>query len=427
VIDGRVTAGTGFGRGLEATDTPSGWGGAIAGMAKDTKANRAQEAGVGEAPAVLLFVETSREFGRGLLYGIARYSRLHGPWRVYRRPAGLDSSLPDWKDLKIDGAIVRDVKMAQNLARSGFPVIFAQHNRESYNPFPAIITDSSAIGHMAAEHFLDRGFQHFAYCGLDDFVWSRMRARHFVERIEQAGFAVDLYRQPASRTRRAWRNEQNLMAAWLGALPRPVALMCCNDDRALQVIEACKLAGLYVPDQIAVLGVDNDVLVCDLADPPISSIALNTEVAGHEAARLLDGLMKGGKMAGQIIWVRPTHIVTRMSTDMLAVTDPEVAAAIRFIRRNSNRFIQVNDVVGATNISRRVLEKRFRTILRRSVYQEIRRVRVDYIIQLLLGTDMSVTEIATRSGFEGVEHVSRYFRKETGMSLRAYRRKHAPR
>jgi LacI family transcriptional regulator len=174
------------------------------------------------------------------------------------------------------------------------------------------------------------------------------------------------------------------------------------------------------------LGVDNDVLICDLADPPISSIALNTEMAGHDAAQLLDRLMSGEKMAGQEISVRPTHIVTRMSTDMLAVTDPEVAAAVRFIRRHPSRMMQVNDVVEATNVSRRVLEKRFKAILRRSVYQEIRRVRVSYIIELLVGTDMSITEIAVKSGFDGVEHISRYFRKETGISLREYRKRRGP-
>ncbi len=137
--------------------------------------------------------------------------------------------------------------------------------------------------------------------------------------------------------------------------------------------------------------------------------------------------MKGEPMTGQQIPVRPTHIVTRMSTDMLAVTDSEVAAAVRFIRRNPNRMIQVDDVVEATNVSRRVLEKRFKGILRRSVYQEIRRVRVNYIIGLLVGTDMSITEIAVKSGFDGVEHISRYFRKETGTSLREYRKKHVPR
>jgi len=382
-----------------------------------------------ESPSVLLFVETSREFGRGLLHGIAKYARLHGPWRVYRWTGALDSSLPEWKHLKIDGAIVRDVGVVEGLAHSGIPVVFAQHNKESYSPFPAIITDSAAIGAMAAEHFLDRGFQHFAYCGLNDFAWSRGRGEHFARRLAQAGFEIHLYHQHPreGRDARNDRNEQNLIADWLRTLPKPVAVMCCNDDRALQVVEACKQADCEVPDQVAVLGVDNDVLVCDLADPPISSISLNTEGAGYEGARLLDRLMKGEPMTGQAIPVSPTHIVTRMSTDVLAMNDPDVSAALQFIRRNPNRLIQVDNVVEATNVSRRVLEKRFKSILRRSVHQEIRRVRVNNIVQLLIGSDMNITEIALHTGFDGVEHIARYFRKETGMSLRDYRKKHAPR
>ena len=395
-------------------------------MSDRTLDRKRLKSGSETAPSVFLFIETSREFGRGLLHGIARYSRLHGPWRVYRQSAGLESALPEWRDLKIDGAIVRDVNMAGNLAGSGLPLIFAQHNRESYAPFPAILTDSAAIGAMAAEHFLNRGFEHFAYCGLDEFVWSRLRGHHFSERLKQSGFATNLYCRPKARAKRAWKSEQNLIADWLRSLPKPVALMCSNDDRALQVIEACKLADVYVPDEVAVLGVDNDVLICDLADPPISSVALSTEAAGHEAAKLLDRLMRGEPMAGQEIHVRPTHIVTRISTDMLAVTDREVAAALRFIRRHPNRMMQVGDVVEATNVSRRVLEKRFKAILRRSVYQEIRRIRVNYIIELLVGTDMTVTEIAIKSGFDGVEHISRYFRKETGISLREYRKRRGP-
>ncbi|MCL5282804.1 MAG: DNA-binding transcriptional regulator [Planctomycetes bacterium] len=376
---------------------------------------------------MLLFVETSREFGRGLLHGIARYSRLHGPWRVYRWPGALDSSLPEWKSLQIDGAIVRDVKVVERLAHSGIPVIFAQHNKESYAPFPSIITDGALIGGMGAEHFLDRGFRNFAYCGLDEFAWSRGRALYFRQRLEQAGFEVSPYRTPASKRGRALRNEQSQIADWIRQLPKPAAVMCCNDDRALLVIEACKLAGCSVPDDVAVLGVDNDVLVCDLADPPISSIALNTESAGYEAARLLDQLMKGGAMVGQVIPVQPTHIVTRMSTDMLAVTDPDVAAALGFIRRHANRLIQVDNVVEATTASRRVLEKRFKAILHRSVHQEIRRIRVNNIVRLLVGTDLSVADIAAHCGFDGVEHIARYFRKETGVSLREYRKRHAPR
>jgi len=390
---------------------------------------RSESSHSAESPSVLLFVETSREFGRGLLHGIAKYARLHGPWRVYRWTGALDSSLPEWKHLKIDGAIVRDVGVVEGLAHSGIPVVFAQHNKESYSPFPAIITDSAAIGTMAAEHFLDRGFQHFAYCGLNDFAWSRGRGDHFARRLAQAGFEIHLYHQHPREGRgtRNDRNELNLIADWLRTLPKPVAVMCCNDDRALQVVEACKQADCEVPDQVAVLGVDNDVLGCDLADPPISSISLNTEGAGYEGARLLDRLMKGEPMAGQAIPVSPTHIVTRMSTDVLAMNDPDVSAALQFIRRNPNRLIQVDNVVEATNVSRRVLEKRFKSILHRSVHQEIRRVRVNNIVQLLIGSDMNITEIALHTGFDGVEHIARYFRKETGMSLRDYRKRHAPR
>src|SRR4030042_3429730 len=160
------------------------------------KAERPRAVG---ASSVLLFIETSREFGRGLLHGIARYSTLHGPWRVYRWPGALDSSLPEGRDLKIDGAIVRDVKVVEDLAHSGVPVIFAQHNRESYSPFPVILTESASIGCMAAEHFLDRGFRDLAYCGLDEFAWSRGRASHFAKRVEHEGFQGHMYRQPASR------------------------------------------------------------------------------------------------------------------------------------------------------------------------------------------------------------------------------------
>jgi LacI family transcriptional regulator len=377
-------------------------------------------------PNVLLFVETSREFGRGLLHGIAKYSRLHGHWRIYRRPLALDSSLPDWREMKIDGAIARDVKVAQILIHSGFPVIFVQHSRDIYKNFPGIITDSSSIGRMAAEHFLDRGFRNFAYCGFDDFVWSRDRNHFFQQRLEQDNLKINTYQQPKSKAKRLWENEQYLLVDWLVSLPKPVALLCCNDDRALQVVETCELAGVHVPEDVAVLGVDDDALVCDLADPPISSIAMGTEAAGYEAAELLDRMMKGEKVIGKRIVVFPTYITTRVSTDIAAVSDTEVANAIRFIRTNVDRTLQVRDVVDATTVSRRVLENRFRTALRRSIHQEIRRMRVDYIIQLLVSTDMTVREIALRCGFDGAEHISRYFRKVTGVSLREYRRKRAP-
>ncbi len=374
---------------------------------------------------VALLVETSREFGRGLLLGIAPYSRLPGPWRFSWRPGSLDSPQPKWKNMHIHGAISRDIGNVRTNLPQNIPVVFVQHNLEDYRPYPAIVTDSEGISKLAVEHFFDRGFKNLAFCGLDEHVWSRKRGEYFHKLSQEAGFEPWIYERPASKAKRLWKNEQLLVAEWLKSLPKPVGLMCCNDDRALQVIEACLIAGLYVPDDVAVLGVDDDMLFCELSDPPISSISLNTEVAGYNAAKMLDSLMAGQEMKGQIIHVVGTHVVTRQSTDVLAIQDADIVAALRFMRQNVDSNVQVEDVVRATMVSRRVLEKKFRSVLRRSLYREMRRIRVKHIVELLLSTDMSISEIALKAGFDGVEHVARYFRKEMGMSLRAYRRRYA--
>lgn len=376
-------------------------------------------------PNVGLLIETSRGFGRSLLHGIARYARLHGPWRFTRRAGGLDSPLPKWKDIHIDGAIARDVGNVRSSLPSDIPVVFVQHNLEAYRPYPAIITDSEGIAKLAVEHFLDRGFENLAFCGLDQYIWSRKRCEHFDKFAKESGAEAWVYDCPTAKAKRVSKNEQHIVADWLKSLRKPVGLMCCNDDRALQVVEACMIAGLYVPGDVAVLGVDNDTLTCELSDPPISSVALNTEAAGYAAAQLLDSLVSGEEMCGQIIPVVGTHVVTRQSTDIFAIQDADIVAALRFMRQNVGRNVQVEDVVRATTVSRRVLEKKFRSTLRRSLYREMRRIRVKHIVELLLSSDMSISEVATRAGFDGIEHISRYFRKEAGMSLREYRRRYA--
>jgi LacI family transcriptional regulator len=394
-------------------------------MHREAVRNIEDVAGGRKVSNVALLVETSREFGRGLLHGIARYSRLHGPWRFSWRPGSLDSPQPKWKNMCIHGAISRDIGNVRTNLPQNIPVVFVQHNLEDYRPYPAIVTDSEEISKLAVEHFFDRGFKNLAFCGFDEHVWSRKRGEFFRKHANEAGIEAKFYIRPSSKAKRAWKNEQNLVVEWLKALPKPIGLMCCNDDRALQVIEACVIAGLYVPDDVAVLGVDNDKLFCELSDPPISRISLNTEAAGYNAAKMLDSLMAGEQMKGQIIHVVGTHVVTRQSTDILAIQDADIVAALRFMRQNVGRNVQVEDVVRATMVSRRVLEKKFRSVLRRSLYREMRRIRAKYIVELLLSTDMSISEIAIKAGFDGVGHVARYFRKETGMGLRAYRRRYA--
>jgi LacI family transcriptional regulator len=371
---------------------------------------------------VVLPIESSRESGRDFLKGIAKYSRLHGPWTFYWEPGGLDEVFPRLKNLNADGIIMRDSERLEEVLRLGFPVIVFGHNLERIPNFIPVITDSRNIGKMAAEHLLNCGFANFAYCGFDDISWSIERSVSFRNNITKAGFETSLYKQPAPYKKLTWEKEQHFLVEWLMELPKPVGLMTCNDDRSQQVVQACKIANLKVPEDVAIIGVDNDELICDLSDPPLTSVALNFERAGYEGAQILDRLMEGKQVNVKEITIYATHIVTRQSTDITAIEDVDVANAISFIRNHARESVRVDDVVNAIPLSRRVLEKRFRKHLNRSILEEIRRVRTNQISQLLVETNMTISQISISLGFNGDEHIARYFRKEKGMSLLNYRK-----
>ena len=343
-------------------------------------------------------------------------------------PWGGDRKTLSWlknivRKFDVDGVIMRTVGNIEAVLELNLPVIILDIN-EQIPALANIIGADIEIGKIGAEYMLNRGFRHFAYCGFDNMLWSRQRGEGFCDGVKKAGFETSLYVQPKSKSNHSWEEEQRFVVKWLRSLPKPVALMVCNDDRGQYVIEACKIAGLHVPEELAIIGVDNDELICDLTDPPLSSISLNAEAAGYEAAELMEKLMAGEKMAGKLITVEPTHVVTRKSTDILAIEDRQVAKAVHFIRQNAKRSLQVSEVAEAAALSRRVLEKRFRTIFNRSVYEEIRRVRINLLIELLTQTDMSIIEIAAEMGFPGPEHIARYFRKVKGVSLIDYRKKY---
>lgn len=364
--------------------------------------------------------------------GIAKYSRLHGPWRFFRQPPtyikinGRKEEMRRLKNWGAHGIIARDsVENIKEVIAMGLPTIIASSVREPFPGLPSAVDDCVTTGKMVAEYLLDRGFRQFAYCGIDKMPWSQKRGESFAKTLAEAGFKTNFYKQPKSQVNRLWENEPAFMVEWLKSLPKPAGLMTCADHRSEQIIEACEIAGLRIPDQIAVIGVDNDELICELSNPPLSSVAINFERVGYEAAELLDKLMaRKEKMAGQRIVARPTHIVTRQSTDILAIEDHEVANAVQFIRQNSSQVIQVIDVVAATALSRRVLERRFRQILGRPILSEIRRVRVERIAIILVETDQPITQIALNLGYTSIEHIARYFRQEKGMSPKAYRKQY---
>lgn len=387
-----------------------------------------------DIPKVILLIENSREAGRGVLRGIGKYSRLYGQWTFYSKPPfysnpirGRKELISRMKEFDADGIITRDSEEVKEIAAEGLPVIYFVAMKPPLPHLPWIDTDDDAMGKMAAEHLLDRGFTQFAFCGFYNIPWSMARGRAFSRRITQSGFQTYLYETSRSKSKLSWAKARFLVTDWLKQLPKPIGLMACNDDRAQQVIEAAKTTGLNVPEQVAIVGVDNDDLICDLTNPRLSSIAVDWERAGYEAAELLDKMMAGKKTADKKIIARPTHVVTRQSTDILAIEDREVAEAVRFIRQHAKESVQVSDVVQWVALSRRSLERRFFKALGRSIYDEIKRVRVEQICRILLETNLTVRQIALELHYPCGEHISRFFRQEMGMSPLDYRKKHTSR
>ncbi len=380
---------------------------------------------------VILLIEASSSYARGLLQGILEYSRLNGPWTFYREPIAPFYRDQDrkfhfdrMKKWGADGIITRQPASLRDISALHLPTIATDDNQQD-PAGPCIVSDYKAIGIMAAEHLLERGFKNFAYCGFNHMCWSLERGRSFHHHLRKRGFEVHFYEYLLSKTQQRWENESALLKEWLKTLPKPVGIMACNDDRGQQVIEACKSAGFYVPEETAVVGVDNDTLLCGLSNPTLSSVSINTMRAGYEAAQLLDDLMKGARPPHMVITACPTHIVTRQSTDTLATEDRLVMKAVHFIRQNAKKSIQVTDVAQKVGISRRSLLDRFRAILDRTVQEEIRRVRIERICEMLLETDLPVCQIALRLDFTSIEHISRYFQQEKGISPLAYRKQYS--
>jgi LacI family transcriptional regulator len=366
--------------------------------------------------------------------GVARYGRTRGPWRLYSPVLrGFEFALQRdpqaWiEQIRPGGLIVHDALSGlAGILKKRIPTILwstvPDGSRQARRPY--LVTDNASVGAMAAEHLIDRGFRHLAFCGFDEQYWSADRRTAFAGRAEAAGCDFHLYRQPRSKAMRLWPAEQQPLTAWIRELPKPAGIMACNDERAYHVVTACADAGIDVPQQVAVLGVDNDPLICELSYPQISSVRRDYEAAGYRAASVLARMMAGRKVAADMtIPIRPEGVVARQSTDVMAVDDPQVARALEYIRGRAGQTIQVRDVVKATSLPRCTLYKRFKKVMGRSIAAEIRRHRVAKIIRMLLETDLSISQIALEMEFSGVGNLVRYFAKEMHTSPGAYRRMH---
>lgn len=379
---------------------------------------------------IALLVETSREAGRAMLRGIAEGARAVGNWRLFHHERTLREGLPPWmRGWKGHGVIARieNPCLAREIRRLGLPAVDLRGAFE-IEGVARVLNDQSAIARAAAEHFLERGFQRFAYCGFPGVDWADERGRHFAEILARRGHTVSVYpgggfrrgTSPYALESRAMADEKDL-AAWLAALPRPAAVLAASDSRAQHVLAACAAAGLSVPDDAAVLGIGNDDLVCEMGHPPISSVISDSRRIGFLAAQVLDRVLRGGTPPRRPILVPPLGVAARASTDAAAVADADTAAAVRLIRERACEGLSVREILERVPLSRSTLERRFRKHLARTPKAEILRVRLQRVKQLLAATSWSLAEIARRTGFGDAAALSKRFRLKTGRTPGAFR------
>ena len=374
---------------------------------------------------VIMIIDLMTESGRGLMRGVTRYSRMHGPWTFYVEKGWIRGSNAPKFDEWGDGLVyyTYNYPPKKAIAAYRFPVIMSTQdlNHRLYE-MPEIICDNSRIGKMAAEHLLDCAFKNFAYCSSDYRLWSKERAESFSKRITEAGYETMFFRLSKRRSHFTWKDEQSFTIDWLRSLPKPVGIMACFDYRAEYLVEACHVAELRIPDDVAIIGVDNDEFICESTNPPLSSIKLDFETAGYETAELLDNLMSGKKVKNQLVTVKPVRLISRQSTDVFAIEDQDLCLALKFIREHSREPIQVTDVAQATGTSRQILYKKFQRHLGKTIHQKIVEARIEQIAQLLIETNAGLAHIALTTGFSGPEHIARYFKKAKGITPGKYRK-----
>lgn len=379
---------------------------------------------------VAVLVDFSRSYGRGLLSGVAKFVREHHEWSVQSEEWRWTDATPAWfRNWKGDGALawVETPELANIIHALRVPVVDVRGSVPGCG-LPLLGTENQIAVNLVAEHFLQRSFRHFAFCGFVGANYSDQRSHFFQERLAQAGLACAIYSPPeTSRDAQVIELEkrgllyQDHLSRWLKSLPKPVGVMTCNDIRGHQVVNACRRANLAVPEEVAIVGVDNDEIFCELCDPPLTSVALNTLQIGYEAAALLERIMDGGKSPEQPVLIPPLGIVSRRSSDVLAMSDRQLAAGARFMREHAFQPININDVSRAAGMSRRVFERRFLAQVGRPPKAEVLRLRLERAKALLADTDWSLAQIAERTGFKYGEYLHTVFTQKVGISPGRFR------
>jgi LacI family transcriptional regulator len=361
-----------------------------------------------------LAVDAVAAYGRGVIRGIMAFSRANPRWVISVEPQWSFGKAVDIDQWDVDGLIVQtyskefeDAVLARALPATNVSN-FCSHPLR----LPTVVPNDLAVGTMAADYLLSLGFRELGYCWGGDAPYSRLRLQALRERAAAAGIVLH-----------ECNARQQDLGQWLMSLPKSIGVLGCNDDWAHRLLNAARRNGLKVPDEIAVLGVDDDELFNTMVSPSLSSIALPLEEIGYQAAALLDRIMDGEQPPEPTVLLPPVRVVARESTDVLSINDADVVQALRFIRTKAAQPLQVDDVLDHVPLSRRSLERKFRRLVGHSISAEIRRAHIDRAKQLLIETDLAMPEIATGSGFTSATRLGIVFQKEVGVSPTMFRRR----
>ena len=372
---------------------------------------------------VALLIESSRAYGRGLLRGIAAYAQKHAHWSLCHQEMALNAAPPQWlSSWNGQGLLVRaeTSQMLEPINELGVPAVDLLCWR-SQGRLPGFNTDSVSVVKLAIDHLRDRGHRQFGYCGFGGADYSKRRLEETREYVNKLGYELVAYESPDATDTSTFAAEQSGLldqeglVSWLKELKTPIGVLACNDIRAQQLLNACQQLQISVPDDIAVVGVDNDDVLCPLCSPPLTSVEPDTFQIGYEAAALLEKMMSGESVENRITHIPARRIVVRSSTDAIPVDDVEFVKAYRFIRENAGLGISVQEVADAVPLSRRALERRMRLHLEKSPAEVIAEFRLARIKELLQTTTHSLSVVARLTGFSHSEHMAKFFKKQMGI------------
>jgi LacI family transcriptional regulator len=374
---------------------------------------------------IALLMSQDAGFHRQVLLGIRAYAGHAKRWLFHNAPPSMATLRPlaEWNPHGII-AHLDDGRVARAILKLGKPVVDTACMLKGLG-IPTVDVDHAAVARLAADHFLTRGYRNFGYFGSGLAHYSQMRLAGFRAAVERAGFEVHschVEYLPRLSERASWKSVNSQVRQWLRGLVKPVAVLADHDVPAHDLADMCQLLGLCVPDDVAILGVDNDELECQLSFPPLSSVAIPAEQIGYEAAKRLDRMLCGHRVSNEVVYLPPVHVVTRHSTSMFAIDEPIVTAALHYIRNHLTEPLNVSRIAAEVVVRRRVLEQRFRSLLGRSVLAEIHRARIERVKELLAGSEQPMSEVAQSSGFLSPQRMAIVFRKLTGRSPGEYRR-----